>query len=606
MYTRSSRFTARAQTETGETVGPGTYDGDATLLKAKQSPKRQKQAPFLTVAERVSAFDQWAKQSAASPDAYEPYAASPRSKKAVPFAASKNPRFADPSERSPGPGVYTTQSPMFKKKHTQRAPQHEIFSGIKWTRKSVPPSIPYGAQCAGYEENNVGEMKLRDSDATPSPAARMLAHGSLTRINAGTNFAKSKSGRKLWAEAKTPSPDVYNVEEAWKVYKDKRVVGNTVDDRDTLRFGSLVINDAKRKGVPGPGSYSMPADRSGVKHAPTLASRVRRLVTPTANPFNSASPTYEQTPGPGAYDSAETAFAKKQALVSTKAFSSTSGRFEQHGKDKAPGPGRYGGGHSSLVKASKSQAGAAFGSIADRGAGGKAKQIPGPGSYELSGSLLHKRAESGAKKVLHQFTYSPDNDAASAAFGSQAERFDSRGANGPSPASYDVVEAHQRLTQKTVAQPVSPRSVHKFREDEIMPIHEYTPGPAEYNAEPSEDYMAMTHPSSSFISTASRFSNLGGKDRPAPNHYSPKPDLVHKTFNVTLEGDHYVTAKVVARPAEAVHKKVKPASPPRHPSLPVAPSASVASSLATTSTAAVNRAATTVGVEVSIEPMLSM
>ncbi|KNE56634.1 hypothetical protein AMAG_02422 [Allomyces macrogynus ATCC 38327] len=360
MYSRSARKFIEPNRATNAEIGPGYYEPDGTAattaLGAVVLPST---APFSSITPRVCYFDEVARRSGPAPGCYDTANVDPHHQpvRAVPFAASKAPRFADPPPKAPGPGAYSVERDRARQLRTLRLSQLKpAGSGmtgargggssdgprIKWQRKYTPPSIPYGAQAVGYEETDDGSLLLRRTQSATDNSARLVGHKDLLRENAGTNFTKSQTRRQLWRETDTPGPGNYNVTAAWR-----KPDSFPNHEAPCVRFGDFVINEANRQAVPGPGSYDLPKDSTAyLKRGPILAKSTTHGITPTSDPFSVVPYPADTSPGPGAYDVTAATHPRKPLHLGAKPFNTSATRFNPSSTPTTPsttttpGPGQ--------------------------------------------------------------------------------------------------------------------------------------------------------------------------------------------------------------------------------------------------------------------------
>ncbi|KNE54978.1 hypothetical protein AMAG_00915 [Allomyces macrogynus ATCC 38327] len=337
MYSRSARKFIEPNRATNAEIGPGYYEPDgaaaSTALGAAVLPST---APFSSITPRVCYFDEVARQSGPAPGCYDTANVDPHHQpvRAVPFAASKAPRFADPPPKAPGPGTYSVDRDRARQLRSLRLSQLKPAGAgtaltrgggssdgprIKWQRKYTPPSIPYGAQAVGYEEDYDGTLLLRRTQSATDNSARLVGHKDLLRENAGTNFTKSQTRRQLWRETDTPGPGNYNVTAAWR-----KPDSFPNHEAPCVRFGDFVINEANRQAVPGPGSYDLPKDSTAyLKRGPILAKSTTHGITPTSDPFSIVPHPTDTSPGPGAYDVTAATHPRKPLHLGAKPFNTS-------------------------------------------------------------------------------------------------------------------------------------------------------------------------------------------------------------------------------------------------------------------------------------------
>ncbi|KAI9189822.1 Sperm-tail PG-rich repeat-containing protein 2 [Blastocladiella emersonii ATCC 22665] len=591
MYSRTARHFSEPTTTTNPNIGPGYYQEDPTATVLPSSTLPQAAAPFSSITPRVCYFDEVARRSGPAPGTYEPADVEDHQPvKAVPFGASRTPRFADPAQRAPGPGSYDTTvvdrptQLLYATRQTREPPPSS--SRIQWKRKFVPPSIPYGAQSYGYEESSTGDLTLRKLASASDASAKLLGHGGFIRESAGTSFAKSTSKRQLWKEGANPGPGNYNVAAAWQAFRDKKPEWHPSHESRCIRFGDYVINEAQRQAVPGPGSYDMPrAHASHLKKGPILSKAVNSSITPTADPFSTGNPMPPASiPGPGAYDIVEATKQRKPLHVAMKPFNSSENRklmdkssplrsgttptttttTTSSGAD-APGPGKYTIATSLLRKSQalgRPASAAPFGTATQRFSETErslapAKRTPGPATY-TSGepvSRTGKRSQ-GSKRLVgpvHQFSRSRPDGAVAPAFGTQRERFAGSDPSGPPPGTYDVAGAYTALrtkgrlgVQRGAGGAPDLGATPCDRSAGIVPAE--GPGPGEYEPSPLPRGPAAAA-RAVFVSRQPRLVSPR-HTHPAPNAYGigvgSQDPMVRRTFNATLPGAHHPVGASVA------------------------------------------------------------
>ncbi|ORZ33879.1 hypothetical protein BCR44DRAFT_1514344 [Catenaria anguillulae PL171] len=575
MYSRTPRKFSEPVLTTSPHIGPGYYKSDLP-----QDLQRQQNAvtPFTSVTPRVSYFDEIARKSGPAPGTYDnadlistvPAATA----KAVPFGASKTPRFAEPAVTAPGPGQYDlvahndmAQAMRQLVKQSQRTSSH-----IQWKRKFVPPSIPYASQTAGYDEGPNGELVLRRK------AAHLPSHGDFVRENAGTAFAKSTTKRQLWKEASTPGPGNYNVATAWQAFKDKKPEPQVIHEPPCIRFGEFVD-------VPGPGSYNPALESANhLKKGAILSKAKYSGISPTADPFSIATHATqtETIPGPGAYDVAEATKSRKPLHVGVKPFNSSAPRNlsapAASGSRGAatPGPGNYSIMQSLVRKpqGTRIMTAAPFGTAtsrfaeSDRSLAPK-QRMPGPASYDPPDTHGHHGSAKGGKSAKRHVgpvhKYRRTQSAEQAAFGTQQKRFkeveSTATKSGPPPGAYNVSSAYSALTQRKIRH-VKPQTAPARMTNDGQASNDDRgafaqpaegPGPGDYDPIVPPRHTAAHPAVAVFLSRQPRLPEPRHL-HPAPNAYGQPDPMVRKTFNTTLEGEHH---RFGASVATALMKKAK-------------------------------------------------
>ncbi|XP_058231510.1 sperm-tail PG-rich repeat-containing protein 2 isoform X2 [Hemibagrus wyckioides] len=335
MYCRARRVTdlcsASASTDN---VGPGSYNVQ------RSAPERTVSfAPFLSLSSRPSVFDSGdSDQCSPGPAHYNgvlTWAPVPGGHS----LQNRSRRFEEADANIPGPGTYDIIQPWGQKRHLPTTPDRGIKC-VRWLFHSAP-SIPSPSQAFGYEENEQGDLYMQKPPRTDQSLGP--AYYSPTQIEPkykGVHFGQMTGKRTEMKVGQGPGPGHYHPEEDHSVFYENVNLKREMKSQGVLqipRYPELLILQANKKGVPGPGQYDIKGqfEKSigvGVS-SPAFMSHTARFCSMK-----------DVAPPVGSYNDPRCALESlnKHNGVKRSPFNLTASRFiPQHRKNTTPGPGAY-------------------------------------------------------------------------------------------------------------------------------------------------------------------------------------------------------------------------------------------------------------------------
>ncbi|EPZ34602.1 hypothetical protein ROZALSC1DRAFT_27264 [Rozella allomycis CSF55] len=446
MYSRTERITTFHCHETAKypNLAPGVYENGESKIKKSY-------APFSNLSKKESIFDEYAQEGPA-PANYDINTCTFSDRSSI-FGRSK--RFIKDENSTPAPTAYYPKSqilaqgkppltaymrkcinasllvPDLEKSESERCQIH-------WTRKELPPSIPYGDYAEGYDIHENGSLRRRTSNRFKysCPELRGFVEEDKTH-HKGTSFGNSRTPKGQYHKAKA---FVDNKEKKTKKNISKECMNQLLNDANvnSLRFTEMVSKQANKQskghevtngiylGVqlnnefPGPSAYypkppkTAPAKIAGSTSRNAIQSRYSYLAQ--CNPET----------GPGSYDiesktSLGSSLMKNKNKGSGKPFNVSSLRFNYKQPPPTPGPCEF---QENRVN-KKNKYCAPFQSSADRFNKNEESQ-PAPGDYELDRSYKTV-TEKGLWWLNHSLLAS----------GTKREIFQNRNIDIPGPSSYN-------------------------------------------------------------------------------------------------------------------------------------------------------------------------
>ncbi|KAF5887014.1 sperm-tail PG-rich repeat-containing protein 2, partial [Clarias magur] len=335
MYSRARRVTDLCTgSASTSTVGPGSYN-----IHSPAAEKTDSFAPFLSFASRPSVFDKLdSALSSPGPADYNgvlTWAPVPGGHS----VQNHSQRFQEVESNIPGPGTYDINQPWGKKLHPPPTKDREI----KHARSLVnsAPSIPSPSQAFGYEENKQGELckqKPPTTDQSLGPA-----YYNPTQVESmykGVHFGQMTGTRTEMKVVEGPGPGHYHPEEDHSVHYENVNLKKELRSQAELqipRYHELLILQANKKCVPGPGQYDVKGQFE----------KTNGLTVPRAA-FMSHTPRFcsvkDVAPPVGSYNDPRCALEslKKPSGVKKSPFNLTAVRFiSENRKNITPGPGAY-------------------------------------------------------------------------------------------------------------------------------------------------------------------------------------------------------------------------------------------------------------------------
>lgn len=576
MYDRAPRDIVKVIGSTAQNVGPGSYDAE---VPPKSRFKADGYAPFLSMTSRetfLNISDQVV--AAPGPGHYDPGLAQENIKGGRTLA-NKSKRFTEQVVENPGPGAYNVER-YTEFRQTRSAPQMQekgksmglVTSQLKFHRKPDAPSIPTPGQAFGYEECEDGTLKKQDPpdrDISLGPAFYGVTHDTrpnetkTSKTYKGVHFGKLTSKRMDFVGKPGPGPGEY------EPYMEVPIRAENLNatreeaqrfDANIPRYHEVVVKDAEKKAVPGPGKYDIKGtfdpeppkvntEGIEVEHPPFM-SQAKRFT-----------PLKTLQPAPGSYNDPRNAFDSLKRVTGMKRspFGQTSVRFTPKKEAKyTPGPGSYnitGMGSDSMRKAYiESTRRGVFGTTSVRTNNitqKDAPDLPGPNHYQVKEKPFQSR--------YHHL---------SSTFASVTSRLKDDQTvvkEVPPPGSYDVQKSYDRsqihIERAKPRTEVASRKHGSFLSaasrfapprDVVIPKADVdNPGPGTYNQTVRERKGNM------IVTKDQRFRDTLKSDVPGPGAYEFSPliqDTVLKgTFNATLNNPITPQLESVHQPGTAKH-----------------------------------------------------
>ncbi|KAI9140736.1 hypothetical protein BKA69DRAFT_1078499 [Paraphysoderma sedebokerense] len=488
MYSRSERKFLEPNKSTNPNLGPGSYTIDETLITPK--PIKRSTTPFSNVSDRKTIFDDLAKSAAPPPGAYNIELFDiQKTAKSVSFGKSNINRFEQPQSSTPGPGTYYNTELSTLRPHTHDGRLTIPESGLNvqsiiakpstadptlfsvqaskkpkiiWKRKHLPPSIPYRSHSNGYVENDDGDIvprQVEKSDNSIGPAYYNIETSLPYKRRNGTDFSKSRTERCIIKPSSSPGPGAYDVAKASKALLDNKPVNESTPSTPTMRFGDIVMNEAAKHNLPGPGSYVVPSMLNNKNRGASFAKCVGRIENASTNPFGIVKTLQDDNPGPGAYNGPSESKQRKPTRLAPQPFDSSAKRFtgfKSNITNNLPAPNSYNPGDATIygpkkpLRRSKSYA---FGLKSERFCYSKNSEntSPGPAVYDNSIKRSSKKSKSKNRyrKSARQYNIGSDSLQPTPAFGTQTSRFlEGPEKETPPPNAYDVLHAYDALQSK--------------------------------------------------------------------------------------------------------------------------------------------------------------
>ncbi|KAK2845976.1 hypothetical protein Q7C36_010830 [Tachysurus vachellii] len=526
MYSRACRVTDLcAESASTTNVGPGSYN-----IQRPAPERTESFAPFLSLSSRPSVFDTGdSEQCSPGPAHYNgvlTWAPVPGGNS----LQNRSKRFEEADSNIPGPGSYDIQ-PLGEKHHLPSISDRGI-KRVRWLFHSAP-SIPSPSLAFGFEEDEQGDLCMQKPPRTDQSLGP--AYYSPTQVEQkykGIHFGQMTGKRTEMKLVEGPGPGHYHPEEDHSVFYENVNLKREMKSQAVLqipRYPELLILQANKKGVPGPGQYDIKGQFEKSNG-----------VTMSKPAFMSQTPRFclkkDVAPPVGSYNDPRCALEhlNKHNGVNKSPFNLTAARFiPENRKNTTPGPGAYnifdyGLANESLKKAQlDGKRTGGFGSTAKRTTTFISKTTePGPSDY-----MVEEKREEFYKQQP------------TAVFKSAMERLPAPlgAVDTPSPSSYNVREAYEKMCGQGGHGEPRTKAAQKRRScflstvprNSFFHYDPHIPGPGHY---------------SPLIMSKSQFALIGfNEDRfkqsknttPGPGAYMLSPTfsdpLLKHSFNVTLQ-----------------------------------------------------------------------
>ncbi|XP_054846460.1 sperm-tail PG-rich repeat-containing protein 2 [Eublepharis macularius] len=537
MYDRAPRALTVPLGCTGSRLGPGAYE-----LLPRTPPLRVGYAPFLSLTSRgFGSISQNAENDLPGPGHYDVV----KIQKIVRGGHSpqyKEKRFREIRSNTPGPGTYHQPSVgveiQSKMKQSSKVPEvQKVASSMKLFRKTDAPSIPSRGQTFGYEENEDGTLVKHnppDKDETLGPAYYQADPNdpSITMKYKGVHFGSLTGKRHGFKPREGPGPADYDITQESAAYYDENVSikkeGLKKYDPYVPRYHEIIVIQAEKKGVPGPGQYNIKSQFQKAEDTPQSGNEVA--------PFLSFSERFEpvksSAPAPGTYNETRCALESLKKAYKNVPFGHTSVRFPEDSRPrKTPGPAFYNilnyriSAESSKKASLGKKKKGAFGSSSPRFlylVKREAFNTPGPADYQFKDGAKASRKK---EKQLSGFL-------------SATERIPVTSTEAPPPGSYDVQKSFAKSQGKREYMPprttVAKRKHASFLSGTSRQGLPKTviPGPGAY-----DPVVKSTSCLTLWVSRMERFKDAK-EDTPGPGAYELSPlfrdTVLKRTYNSTL------------------------------------------------------------------------
>ncbi|XP_077156950.1 sperm-tail PG-rich repeat-containing protein 2 [Paroedura picta] len=537
MYDRAPRALSVPLGCTSSRLGPGAYE-----LLSRAAPRRVGYAPFLSLTSRgfespSPNFD----NDFPGPGHYDVV----KEQKIIRGGHSpqyKEKRFKEVRTDTPGPGTYS-QPPSVgmeiqnKMKQSSKVPEGQKVAGsMKLFRKTDAPSIPSRGQTFGYAEAEDGTLVKHnppDKDSTLGPAYYQADPNdpSVSIKYKGAHFGNLTEKRHEFKPREGPGPADYDITQESAVYYENINIkreGLKKYDLCIPRYHEIIVLQAEKKGIPGPGQYEI---KSQFQKAEGMSQNGNE-VAPFLSLAERFTPVKSSTPAPGTYNEPRCALESLKKASKNIPFGHTSVRFtEGYRLQKTPGPAFYNILNHGVSKKSYRKAALgekkrdAFGSSVPRLlylVKREAFSSPGPADYQ------HKETAKASRKKAKQLSV----------FVSATERIPLISTEAPPPGSYDVQKSFAKTQGKREYMP--PRTVMAKRKHASFlsgtPRHGLpkakAPGPGAYNP-----VVKSTSCLTLWVSRMQRFKEAKD-DTPGPGAYKLSPffrdTVLKRTYNSTL------------------------------------------------------------------------
>lgn len=526
MYDRAPRQVSdQLVGSTSSNVGPGTYE---LPNKSKKESSNTGYAPFLSLAGRSTIFNVPEKEiDDPGPGTYNPSLPQPHVKGGGTLA-NKERRFTDTElikENTPGPGRYNLKTQFHKTLENEETLQlatkktktvaldggESMTVDVSITKGGRPmkiltaslksdincaavPSIPSPGQAHGFVEKTQGlgslvKQKGPTLDKSMGPAYYNPNHEETkaTKKYKGVHFGTMTSNRTQFKGKNGPAPCDYNtlLAQTWNS-TDKDKIGsadeNKIFESRLPRYHQIVQIEEKKRGVPGPGRYSISSQfQDGYMSDKKMESLKKRPAFGCSKlRFLDAD---KKTPSPGSYNDPRNALEvlKKISGLKRSPFGQTAIRFKNERSrsvvlNNTPGPGsynilNYGMSADSIKRAKKASKHGGFGSSSVRTKSmieRDAKDTPGPGLYELRNTFKNLRCDTApgtTTDTQQQQGSEVYKNQQTSSFASHTARLDAPTTRtkleNPPPGSYEVAFAYEK-TQSKGGQNSKPRNKQAY------------------------------------------------------------------------------------------------------------------------------------------------
>ena len=312
-HSRTKRFTKNRSIA----PGPGTYDlkSNFVLKKGEQKEKKSNKGVFNQMP--VGVWD--------------------------PTINELEKQESPPEQSETNEALQSKKMELNDKSGLQRIPQKaqgKMIRAIKWKRKYLPPSIPMGKFAHGYQENEDGDLVPRKPPkvkAEPESQTQFSFVEKAKHENRGPQFgvAAPDEDRLVFKVLETPAPNLY----------DPLSTGTHSGNAALMtlapcqRITDAIVNEAVKKGVPGPGAYDLkaPLQQKLMEPRNRIKLGAGKGGTSYINPDHAAIPGKAFNVGPGAYYPEQASHPKPRSYK-PQPFGSSTKRFEKESLLHPPAP----------------------------------------------------------------------------------------------------------------------------------------------------------------------------------------------------------------------------------------------------------------------------